>query len=327
MTASLFLAADGIKPYAVVTLSTTVDNGSFTSHPDFCARGRNRRVQPRRAVLADAKATVSKWVRLLEDHLGVKLLERSTRRVSVTTDGAVYYERTRHLLGELDDIEATLGSARGSPRGNLRIDTGGSVASGILIPALPAFCARYPDINVQLSVTDRMADLVAENIDCAIRATSDTPDLVTQAIGTLHWTTCASSAYLDKHGTPLRPQDLIGANHAVVGYFSATSGSMQSPRFAKDGEERVIEPARYAVSVSESNAHLATALAGLGIVHTLDFMVRPGIQRGELVPVLIDWRRPPITVWLAYPPSRRYSTKVRVFIDWVRTVFNTLSDE
>ena len=99
-------------------------------------------------------ATVNKWVRSLETHLGVKLLERTTRSVTVTTDGAAYYERTRHLLSELDDIEATLGRAQAGPRGALRIDTGGAVASAILIPALPAFRARYPDIQVRLSVTD-----------------------------------------------------------------------------------------------------------------------------------------------------------------------------
>lgn len=274
-------------------------------------------------------ATVSKWVKSLEDHLGVKLLERSTRSVNVTTDGAAYYERTRHLLSELDDIEATLGRDRASPRGALRVDSGGSTASGILIPALPGFCARYPDIQVQLSVTDRTADLIAENIDCAIRSTANDPALVTQAIGTLRWTTCASPAYLAEHGTPLHPQQIVDDRHAVVSYFSASTGLVQPLQFAcvgdtdtdADGKPIVLENVRNPVMVSESNAHLATALAGLGIVHTLDFMVRPAIARGELVPILADYRRPPLEVYLAYPPSRRYSTKLRVFADWVKQVY------
>lgn len=272
-------------------------------------------------------ATVSKWVKSLEDHLGVKLLERSTRSVNVTTEGAAYYERTRHLLSELDDIEATLGRDRASPRGALRVDSGGSTASGILIPALPEFCARYPDIQVQLSVTDRTADLIAENIDCAIRSTANDPALVTQAIGTLRWTTCASPAYLAEHGTPLHPQQIVDDRHAVVSYFSASTGLIQPLQFASagdgdgDGEPIVLEGVRNPVMVSESNAHLATALAGLGIVHTLDFMVRPAIARGELVPILADYRRPPLEVYLAYPPSRRYSTKLRVFADWVKQVY------
>lgn len=266
-------------------------------------------------------ATASKWVKSLETHLGVKLLERNTRRVSVTTDGAAYYERTRQLLSELDDIEATLGREQASPRGVLRIDTGGSTASGILIPALPAFLARYPKIRIQLGVTDRTADLVAENIDCAIRSTSDDPDLVTHPIGTLAWTTCASPVYLAKHGKPKHPQDIVDRNMPVVGYFSASTGMTQSLVFRRGQETVTLERVRNDVLVSESNAHLATALAGLGIVHTLDFMVRPFIEQKKLVPILARWRPDPLEVYIAYPPSRRYSTKVRVFADWAATLF------
>jgi DNA-binding transcriptional LysR family regulator len=271
-------------------------------------------------------ATVSKWVKSLEDHLGVKLLERSTRSVNVTTDGAAYYERTRHLLSELDDIEATLGRDRASPRGALRVDTGGSTASGILIPALPGFRARYPDIQLQLSVTDRTADLIAENIDCAIRSTADDPALVSHPICKLRWTTCASPAYLAGHGTPLHPRQIVDEGHAVVGYFSASSGLTQALQFARDGERIALDSVRSPVMVSESNAHLATALAGLGIVHTLDFMARPAIERGELVPILTDWRPAPLEIYFAYPPSRRYSTKVRVFADWVGQVYASLEE-
>ncbi|MGF6241974.1 MULTISPECIES: LysR family transcriptional regulator [Paraburkholderia] len=266
-------------------------------------------------------ATASKWVQSLEAHLGVKLLERNTRRVSVTTDGAAYYERTRQMLSDLDDIEATLGRGQASPRGVLRVDTGGSVASGILIPALPAFRTRYPDIQIQLSVTDRTVDLVAENIDCAIRSTADAPDLVTHPIGTLAWTTCASPAYLRMYGTPKHPQDIVDKNMPVVGYFSASSGLTQPVMFCRGKETITLENIRNEVLVSESNAHLATALAGLGIVHTLDFMVRPFIEQKRLVPILTHWRPDPINVYIAYPPSRRYSTKVRVFADWAATLF------
>jgi DNA-binding transcriptional LysR family regulator len=266
-------------------------------------------------------ATVSKWLRTLEEHLGVKLLERSTRSVSVTTDGAAYYERTRHLLSELDDIESTLGRDQASPRGALRIDTGGSTASAILIPALPAFCARYPDIQVHLSVTDRTADLIAENIDCAIRSTADAAGLVTRAIGKVAWTTCASPGYLAKYGTPEHPRQIVERKMPVVGYFSSSSGSVQPLRFCRGEENITLQGVRNNVLVSESNAHLATALAGLGLIHTMDFMVRPHIEQKELVPVLVDWRPPPLQVYIAYPPSRRYNTRVRVFVDWVSTLF------
>lgn len=266
-------------------------------------------------------ATVSKWVRSLEDHLDVKLLERTTRRVTVTTDGAAYYERMRHLLAELDDFEATLARGRQSPRGVLRVDTGGSVASALLIPALEGFHARYPEIQVQLSVTDRTADLVAENIDCAIRSTGDDPDLVTHRIGEFGVVTCASPAYLARHGVPRHPHDIVRKKMPVAGYFSASTGLTQPLRFRR-GEERLVpEGVQYRVLVSESNAHLATALNGLGLVNTLDFMAREAIEAGRLVPVLTRWRPDPQPVYAVYPPSRRYSTKVRVFVDWARTLF------
>ncbi|MFL9985318.1 LysR family transcriptional regulator [Paraburkholderia sediminicola] len=271
--------------------------------------------------LSMPNATASKWVKSLEAHLGVKLLERNTRRVSVTTDGAAYYERTRHLLSELDDLEATLGREQASPRGVLRVDVGGSTASGILIPGLPAFLARYPQIRIHLSVTDRTADLVAENIDCAIRSTSDDPDLVTHPIGTLAWTTCASPAYLAKYGRPKHPQEIVDKNMPVVGYFSASTGMTQPLTFRRGEETITLGRVHNDILVSESNAHLATALAGLGIVHTMDFMVRPSIEQKKLVPILAQWRPDPLAVYMAYPPSRRYSTKVRVFSDWAATLF------
>jgi DNA-binding transcriptional LysR family regulator len=273
------------------------------------------------AALQMPNATVSKWVKSLEVHLGVKLLERSTRRVSVTTDGAAYYERTRHLLAELDDIETTLGRSQASPSGWLRVDTGGAVASHILIPALPAFRVRYPDIQLQLSVTDRTADLVAENIDCAIRVTADAPDLVILPLGRLDWTTCASPDFLAKHGTPEHPNDIIARKIPVAGYFSATSGLKQPLRFRRADDLITVDDFHSNVVVSESNAHLSTALAGLGIVHTLNFMVRESIDEGRLVPILEKWRPDPVQVYLAYPPSRRFSTKVRVFADWAKSLF------
>lgn len=291
---------------AIRIFSRVVETGSFT--------GASRS-------LGVPNATVSKWVRALEAHLGVKLLERTTRRVSVTTDGAAYYERTRHLLGELDDIEATLGQAHASPRGLLRIDTGGAVASGILVPALPAFRARYPDIQLRISATDRTADLISENIDCAIRNSASDPDLISQPIGRLAWTTCASPGWLSHNGVPEHPRDIVERKLPVAGYFSASTGAVRPLTFRRGDEELALEGVHSEVLVSDSSVQLASALAGLGLLHTLDFMVRPSIEAGALLPVLQDWRPEPIQVYAAYPPSRRYSTKVRVLIEWLAGVF------
>ncbi|MGY4888968.1 UNVERIFIED_CONTAM: LysR family transcriptional regulator [Xanthomonas axonopodis] len=265
-------------------------------------------------------ATLSKSISALEKHLGVTLLERNTRRVRVSNDGAAYYARVRHLLTELDDVEATLGRAQGSPKGRLRVDTGGSTACGLLIPALPEFCARYPDIQLQLGVTDRTVDVIGENIDCAIRSTADDGALISRKIGSLAWTTCASPDYLARYGVPTHPEQLKSPAFPVVGYFSAHSGKAPPLHFLDDGAPLEIVP-NCSVMVNESNAHLATGLAGLGLIHTLDFMVRPAIERGALVPVLQDWRPAPLDVFIAYAPSRQLSTKVRVFIEWVSEIY------
>jgi DNA-binding transcriptional LysR family regulator len=269
-------------------------------------------------------ATLSKQIRQLEKHLGVKLLERTTRRVSVTSDGATYYERTRVLLAELDEIETTLGRAQTAARGLLRVDTGGSTASAILIPAFPEFRARYPDIQLQLGVTDRMVDLVAENVDCAIRSTASDPALIARRIGVLQWTMCASPAYLTRHGVPTHPRQIVNDDFPVAGYFSNSSGVIQPIELCVRDKPFLIEP-KYSILVNESNAHHACALSGVGLVHTLDFMVRPSIERGDLVAVLEDYRAKPLEVFVVYPPSRQLSTKVRVFIDWITQLYARLA--
>ncbi len=293
---------------AIRVFARVVESGSFTKAADS---------------LRMPKATVTKLVQSLEAHLRVKLLSRTTRRVSVTADGAAYHERTRHLLAELKDIEATLGNAQASPRGQLRIDTGVSVASGILIPALPAFRARYPEIRLELGVTDRTIDLVSENVDCVIRSTANDPLLATRRVGNLRWITCAAPAYLQRHGVPQHPRDLENGQHELVGYFSALSARSKPLRFRR-GDETFEINARGSVAVNESNAHTATAVAGLGLVQTLEFMARPHLERGELIGVLDDWQPEPQPVYVVYLPNRHLSAKLRVFMDWTAELFAAL---
>lgn len=271
-------------------------------------------------------ATLSKAIQALEKHLGVKLLERSTRRVSVTRDGTAYYERTKPLLSELEDIDATLGRAQARPGGRLRIETGGSVACGLIIPALPDFCDRYPDIELQVGVTDRTVDVIGENIDGAIRSTATDGALISRKIGKLAWTTCASMDYIERYGAPTHPQQIIDEGFPVAGYFSSQTGAMAPLRFSHQGESFEIVPT-CKVMVNESNAHLATALAGIGLVHTLDFMVRPAIKAGTLLPLLENWRPEPQEVFFSYAPSRQLSTKVRVFADWVTELFARIEQD
>lgn len=175
--------------------------------------------------LALPKGTVTKQIQALESRLRVKLLNRTTRRVTVTPDGAAYYERAARLLNDFDDIEASMTNAQANPTGRLRIDVGTSVARQIILPALATFCDRYPEIQVDLGVSDRTVDLISDNVDCVIRAgeLSD-QSLVARRIGTLHFVTVASPAYVKRYGIPQHPND-IEKRHHVVSYFRAPRGA------------------------------------------------------------------------------------------------------
>lgn len=261
------------------------------------------------------KSTVTKLIQGLETELGVRLLERTTRRVAVTAEGAAYYERTRQLLAELDDFEADLAGGGKSLAGSLRIDTGGSVAAQLLVPALPSFRSRYPGIAIQVGVTDRTVDLLAEGVDCAIRSTADDPTVVARQIALLPWTLCATPGYLAEHGTPTTPESLSG--HEIVGYFSARTGRSQTARLSDEsGAVRSVD-CRLALEVNESNAHAAAGLAGLGMVQTLRFQVSDALADGTLVEVLPQHQPQPLPVYVVYPPARRHNPRVRAFVEWI----------
>jgi len=205
------------------------------------------------------KATVTKLVQGLENHLRVRLLNRTTRRVTVTPDGSAYYERAVRLLGDLEDIESSVSNAQANPKGRLRIDVGGSLASLFLIRRLPDFIERYPEIQVELGVSDRPVDLVGENIDCVIRGGPLTEQsLVARHVGDFPFVTCATPAYLARHGTPTHPSD-FESQHFVVSRLSALTGRPFPLVFERDGKRFEIE-GRHRLAVNESNAHLAAAL-------------------------------------------------------------------
>lgn len=266
------------------------------------------------------KPTVTKLVQGLEAHLGVKLLQRTTRRVSVTAEGATYYERAVRWLGELEEFEVGMANAQASPQGRLRVEVGGSVARSILLPELSAFHARHPGIQVDLRVSDRTADLIGDNIDCVIRlGPLADQTLVARRLGEVSLVTCATPGYLERHGRPTHPSGLE-EGHLVVNYASHRTGRLLPLVFLKRGK-RVEVGGRHAVTVNESNAHLAAALAGLGIVQTLNFMARPHLATGELEQVLADWSCDPQSLYIVYPPNRHLSARLRVFVDWVAALF------
>ena len=248
------------------------------------------------------KATVTKHVQALEERLRVKLLNRTTRRVTVTPDGAAYYDRTVRLLTDLDDIEASMTNARANPRGRLRIDVGTSVAQLLIIPQLAEFHARYPDIQVDLGVSDRTVDLIGDNVDCVIRGgeLSD-QSLVARRIGNLEFITVAAPAYLERKGTPTHPLE-IEEKHASVIYFSPQSGRHYPLEFRR-GDESIDITGPYQLSVNESNAYVTSIVAGLGIGQIISWQAQRYLDSGALVQLLPDWTQPLLPVYVVYPPT------------------------
>jgi DNA-binding transcriptional LysR family regulator len=290
---------------AIRAFARVVEAGTFTHAADS---------------LGMPNATLSKLVRQLESHLGVKLLQRTTRRVSVTPEGAEYYEKTARVLKDLEDIDTGFNAARARPRGHLRIDVGSSVASMVLIPALPDFMARYPDIRVDLGVSDRAVDLIGDNVDCVIRGGQLTGlSLVARTIGQARMVTCATPAYLKQFGVPAYPDELRNG-HRIVSYLSTQNGRAVPLRFERDGEkiELALAPR---IGVNESNAHLAAGIAGMGIVQTFAYAARPAIEAGQLVEILKKWQPAPYPFHVVYPPNRHLSHRLRVFIDWLAESF------
>ncbi|MEO6854800.1 MAG: LysR family transcriptional regulator [Rhodoferax sp.] len=271
--------------------------------------------------LALPKATVTKQIQHLEARLRVKLLNRTTRRVTVTADGAAYYERTARLLADLDELEASMGNAQTNPQGRLRVDVGSALASLLIIPALSGFFQRYPDIQLDLGVSDRPVDLIGDNVDCVIRGGELTDQsLVARRIGNLPLLTVASPDYLRRFGTPTNPQALEQSHH-MVNFFSPRTGRMFSNDFFKEGAQTT-PSSSYRIAVNDSNAYMAATLAGLGIAQLTTFMAAPYLADGTLVQLLPDWSIPSIPVYVVYPPNRHLSAKVRAFVDWAADLFS-----
>jgi len=292
------------KLQAMEVFVQVVDTGSFTRAADN---------------LKLPKATVSTLIRNLESSLAVKLLNRTTRRISVTTDGAAYYERCLGILAEVRDAEEALSAAQASPSGRLRVDVSTGLGRHIVLPALPAFLERYPGIQIEVGCSDRPVDLIEEGVDCAIRGGA-LPDstLIARRVGALHFATCAAPSYIAAHGRPAHPHDLL--DHRCINFFSAKSGRMFEWDFEKDGERvRMKVPGR--VAVNDSDAYLAACLAGMGIAQLPLFAICPYLRAGQMELLLQNWDVDPLPLHVVYPHNRHLSAKVRVFVEWVTELF------
>jgi len=265
------------------------------------------------------KAQVTRLVQSLEQDLKTLLLNRTTRRVVTTADGAAYYERAARVLDDVEELESNMSSAKLQPRGKLRIDVSPPVANQIIIPSLADFCERYPDIQIDIGVGERPVDLVGESVDCVVRAgaVSD-PSLVARRLGEVRRVFCASPAYLKRCGTPQHPTELEDEPHRVIRYFTYGGGRL-GYALERDGEQYEFNP-HSTIAVNDSSAMVAAGLAGLGIARSNSVVAGPYLESGRLKLVLPDWNAGSIPLHAVYPPNRHVSAKLRVFIDWVADV-------
>ena len=287
---------------AMTAFARVVETGSFTQ----AAR-----------TLHMSRTTVTQLVQQLEARLRLKLLNRTTRKVNVTADGAVYYERIVEVLAALEEVETSLPNASALPRGQLRVDVPSPLASMLLVPALPQFHALYPDIVLDMGASDRMVDVIGENVDCVIRggAIAD-QSLMARQVGDLQLAVYAAPAYLARAGTPVHPAELESEQHRIVRFRWASSGNGFAHVMQRDGETVRIQ-GQYVLSIDDGNAYLAAGVAGLGVLWLPDYMARKHVASGELVPLFDAWAIAPMPLYMAYPPNRHVSKKLRVFIDWV----------
>ncbi|WP_223471728.1 MULTISPECIES: LysR family transcriptional regulator [unclassified Pseudomonas] len=260
------------------------------------------------------RATVSLLIQQLEAHLGVQLLQRTTRQVRATLDGQAYYQRSGQLLDDLDDLESSLSAQRSQPRGTLKVDMPIAFGCTWIVPRLPDFYRRYPALQLDIGFHDRQVHLQREGVDCAIRAGNVVDQaLVARPIVRLHQLTCASPDYLARAGTPGRLEDL--AAHRAIG-FASGNGRFFPFEFEVAGRVREMQlPSD--LNVNNADAYVTACEAGFGLIQVPRYHVQQQLAEGRLVQVLDDYSVPLWPISAVYPPHRQLSPRVRVFIDWV----------
>jgi len=263
------------------------------------------------------RATLTHTLNQFEAWLGTRLLERSTRRVRPTLDGEAYYQRCVQLIAELEEAELAFRSV--APKGRLRVDLHGTLAKYFVVPALPQFMARYPDIELSISEADRFVDLIAEGVDCVLRAgTLGDSALIGRRVANLRQVTCASPAYLRKYGEPKSLAEL--SEHRAVNYVSRTTAKLFPFEFMVDGELQEVS-IEGALSVFGAEIYSASAVAGLGIIQCPHYRMAELIEQGVMREILQETPPPLMPVSVLYPQNRHMSPRVRVFVDWLAEIF------
>lgn len=290
---------------AMTVFTRVVETGSFSRAAD---------------ALDLPRPSVTVIIKQLEAHLKVRLLQRTTRRLSLTPNGAAYYERCKRILADIEETESFMTHSNRGPAGKLRVDIPGGIGRMILMPKLYDFHATFPDIELMVGFGDRPIDLIQEGVDCVIRVGElRDSSLVARRLGTYQAVTVASPDYIQRNGEPKSLDDM--KTHTAVNYFWGRNGRVMEMTFMVDGEAVNIRM-RGNIAVNDAEAYLDGALKGVGIVQAPRAMAAPYLESGALIELLPQWKPVSMPISAVYPHSRHLSPTVRVFIDWVADMFD-----
>ena len=270
------------------------------NHGGFAAAGRH---------LGLSRSVVNKLVGQLEESLKVRLLQRTTRKVSPTDTGRAYYERCVDILAEVAEAEIAIAQTQSEPKGTLRMNAPMSFGTMHLSEAIAQFMAQYPDIQVQLTLSDRFIDLIEEGFDITLRIATPPEDasLVTQPLATVERVICASKNYLEQHGTPLHPGELAAHDCLKYGQFATEN---RWKLVDEKGEETSVK-VRCRGYANNGEILKDWAIAHLGIVYLPTFIVGEAIQSGQLTQILTQYCPPPLTAYLSYASNKHLSAKIQ----------------
>jgi LysR family transcriptional regulator, regulator for bpeEF and oprC len=265
-------------------------------------------------VLGLSRAVVSTQVADLERHLRCQLFHRTTRRVGLTSDGAEYLARCQRILAELEAADEAMQRTRLSPQGRLRVDVPVTFGRSLLIPALPKFTARYPDLQLEVQFNDRVVDLIAEEVDLVVRVGPvREPHLIARRVVTTRLLTCASPQYLAAHGAPAEPEDL--RRHKLVGLLGSGNRRPQRWRFQRGAVRKQLS-LPFNVAFNSVEGQVRAAVRGVGVVHAMDLVVAEALAAGKLEVVLREWSAPGAPISVVCRSALRDSPKIRVFAEF-----------
>lgn len=266
---------------------------------------------------------IGKYIASLEERLGTRLLQRTTRRQSLTEAGRLFYAQAKHILEEVETADADVLALGVKPRGTLRVTAPATLGSHRIVPALCHYMYENPEVSIDLTLNDRIVDLVEEGYDAAVRigALADS-SLIARSLAPYELIACASPDYLAKHGAPAVPADL--AKHDCLRYASKSQAPGDTWRFTRDGKEQVLEMSGR-VRINDARALVSAAIAGCGIMLGAKVALEREIEAGRLVRVLPDYNGPSRAVTLLYPAQRRPSPKLRSFVEWITQLLHPKS--